>query len=227
MVKQKFALEMKGVYKSYRDGDHMQPVLQDLNLTVSDGELVAVVGPSGLGKSTFLTIAGALQGADEGTVAVNGIQISGISQKGLTEVRRHQIGFIFQNHQLLPYLNAVDQLTAVQKLVGHRDEAAAKSLLTDLGLGDSLNKFPDQMSGGERQRTAIARAFINHPDLILADEPTASLDGARGYQVVEMIRREVKRFNKAGVIVTHDERVLDLMDRIFYLEDGRLVEKGA
>lgn len=218
-------LNMQNVTKSYQDGMSKRMIFAKLNLTVGEGEFVAVVGPSGTGKSTFLSIAGGLLSPDSGTVMIHDKNISSESQKHLTEIRRREIGFIFQSHQLLPFLTVREQLGIVAKM---NDKAASKEideLLEDLGLTECQKRYSAQLSGGEKQRTAIARAFMNHPSLILADEPTASLDAERGYQVVEMIRKEVKKYQKAGIIVTHDERVLNLVDKIYDLKAGQLLER--
>lgn len=137
-------------------------------------------------------------------------------------MRKNKIGFIFQNHQLLPYLTIRDQLALIQNLSNNKDDKVIDDMLDSIGLGNSKDKYPNSLSGGEKQRVAIARAFMNNPEVILADEPTASLDKERGYQIVEMIAKEVKRQNKAAIMVTHDERVLDLVDTIYYLEDKKL-----
>lgn len=218
-------LNMQNVTKSFQDGMNNRVILSKLNFTVGEGEFVAVIGPSGTGKSTFLSIAGGLLSSDSGTVMIHDKNISSESQKHLTEIRRREIGFVFQSHQLLPFLTVKEQLG----IVGKTNEKAAlneiNELLEDLGLTECQKRYPGQLSGGEKQRTAIARAFMNHPSLILADEPTASLDAERGYQVVEMIRKEVKKYQKAGIIVTHDERVLNLVDKIYDLKAGQLVER--
>lgn len=218
------ALELNSIGKSYKDGDETKAVLKDINLQVNAGEFVAIVGPSGSGKSTLLSIAGALLTADVGTIKIGTDDISTKSQKEQTNIRRNNVGFIFQNHQLLPYLTVTEQLKLIQKM--NKDSKRATidiaEMLEDLGLQGCANKYPEHLSGGEKQRTAIARAFMNNPDVILADEPTASLDGVRGYQVVQMIQKEVKKRNKAAVMVTHDERVLDLVDEVYRLENGQL-----
>ncbi len=218
-------LNMQNVTKSFQDGMNNRVILSKLNFTVGEGEFVAVVGPSGTGKSTFLSIAGGLLSPDNGTVMIHNKNISSESQKHLTAIRRREIGFIFQSHQLLPFLTVREQLGIVGKMNEQADSKEIDELLEDLGLTECQKRYPGQLSGGEKQRTAIARAFMNHPALILADEPTASLDAERGYQVVEMIRKEVKKYQKAGIIVTHDERVLNLVDRIYDLKAGSLVER--
>ncbi len=218
-------LKMQNVTKSFLDGMNNRVVLSKLNLIVGEGEFVAVVGPSGTGKSTFLSIAGGLLSPDSGTVMIHDKNISSESQKHLTKIRRREIGFIFQSHQLLPFLTVREQLGIVGKMNEKADSNKIDELLEDLGLTECQKRYSGQLSGGEKQRTAIARAFMNDPSLILADEPTASLDAERGYQVVEMIRKEVKKYQKAGIIVTHDERVLNLVDKIFDLKAGQLVER--
>jgi putative ABC transport system ATP-binding protein len=177
------------------------------------------VGPSGSGKSTLLNIAGMMLSPDEGDVAICGRAVSHLPQRAWTKLRREQIGFIFQNHQLLPYLTAEEQLTV---MLG-ADRTATRELFGELGIANVATKHPAQLSGGERQRVAIARAFATNARLILADEPTASLDSERGRQVVQMIRQEAHQRNKAAVMVTHDQRVLDLVDRVFRMEDGKLI----
>ena len=220
-----YALQLQDVMKCYRDGDFQKKVLDDVSLQVKKGEFVAIVGPSGSGKSTMLSITGALLSADGGKIIIGDTAIHEMSQKEWTQLRNDKIGFIFQNHQLLPYLTAGEQLKLIQKISRKKGvKLSVDEMLEDLGRACCKNKYPEHMSGGEKQRTAIARAFMNDPDLILADEPTASLDGERGRQVVTMIRQEVKKRNKAAVMVTHDERVLDLVDTIYRLENGNLTK---
>ncbi|MEN2667617.1 ABC transporter ATP-binding protein [Listeria aquatica] len=219
-------LSFKDVTKFYHDGETTVEVLRNVNLEVGQGEFVAIVGPSGSGKSTFLSIAGALLTPSSGQVFVDAKEVTNLSKKKLTETRLKEIGFIFQGANLVPYLTVLDQLLVIPVLNGERKagKKRALGLLEELGLMHRKNQYPDRLSGGERQRVAIARALMNDPEVILADEPTASLDSERGRKVVEMIAREVKRENKAAVMVTHDERVLDLCDRVVRIEDGRLAE---
>ncbi|MBC1522219.1 ABC transporter ATP-binding protein [Listeria aquatica] len=219
-------LSFKDVTKFYHDGETTIEVLRNVNLEVGQGEFVAIVGPSGSGKSTFLSIAGALLTPSSGQVFVDAKEVTNLSKKKLTETRLKEIGFIFQGANLVPYLTVLDQLLVIPVLNGERKagKKRALGLLEELGLMHRKNQYPDRLSGGERQRVAIARALMNDPEVILADEPTASLDSERGRKVVEMIAWEVKRENKAAVMVTHDERVLDLCDRVVRIEDGRLTE---
>jgi len=214
-------LELKNIIKNYPDGQQVNEVLKDISFNVKKGEFAAIVGPSGAGKSTLLTIMGALLTPSSGTVLLNNQDISHLSKKKQTALRLNQIGFIFQNSDLIPYLKISEQLQFIQKL-SNKKPADAKAILNKLGLSHRLNSYPNVLSGGEKQRVAIARAFINQPDLILADEPTASLDSKRGREVVQIIQKTVHEQDKAAVMVTHDERVLDLVDSIWQIEDGKL-----
>jgi len=192
---------------------------------VEPGEFVAVVGPSGSGKSTFLSIAGALLKASEGEAKLNGHNIATLTAQELANIRLQEIGFIMQSSNLVPYLNVLDQLLIIKKMSGRvirEDKEFATKLLKELGLGSKLNSFPEELSGGEKQRTAIARALINNPSIILADEPTASLDTKRAHEVVSLIAQEVKSGQKAAIMVTHDERMLEYCDKVYRMEDGKL-----
>lgn len=214
-------LELKNIIKKYPDGQNINEVLKDVSFQVNQGEFAAIVGPSGAGKSTLLTIMGALLTPPSGQILLNGQDISQLSKKKQTEIRLNQIGFIFQNSDLIPYLKIKDQLQFIQK-ISSKKPVDAIGILDNLGLKSRLNSYPNVLSGGEKQRVAIARAFINQPNLILADEPTASLDSQRGHDAVSIIQQTVHQENKAAVMVTHDERVLDLVDTIWEIEDGKL-----
>lgn len=219
-------LILNNVNKSFQEGDATVYALKDVSLTVNPGELIAIIGPSGSGKSTLLSIAGALLQPSSGEVIVNGTDIGKVKEKDLSSIRLKEIGFILQTSNLIPYLNVLDQLLLVCKMNGNKVSATeqefAISLLNDLGLGDKLKKFPNELSGGERQRVAIARAFVNNSNIILADEPTASLDSNRAFEVVKQIRYEVKSRKKAAIMVTHDERMLEFCDKVYRMEDGIL-----
>lgn len=225
MMKAKLYLE--NISKVYTDGDREVTVLDELSLKVNEGEFVAVVGPSGSGKSTFLSISGALLSPSKGRMFINGKDLSQVSDDKLNEIRLKNIGFVFQSSNLIPYLTVVDQLILISVLAGkdkQEAEVKANKLLDRLGLSHRVHHYPETLSGGERQRVAIARAWMNDPEILLADEPTASLDAERGREVVQMLSDEVKLRGKAAVMVTHDQRVLDLCDRVLYMEDGKLVE---
>lgn len=227
----KYALQLKNISKTYKDGDSENTVLNNISINVKLGEFVAIVGPSGSGKSTFLSIAGALLSASNGEIIIGDTNLSEKDKKELADIRRNQIGFVFQLHQLIPYLKVIDQLKLIPQLSKNKNKKEvndyANKLLKDFGLEHRLNHYPSKLSGGEKQRVAIARALMNHPDIILADEPTASLDGKRGREVVTMIKDEIKKYNKAALMVTHDERVLDLVDTIYRIENGNItIEKN-
>ena len=215
-------LELKDICKSYPDGSEKRVILDNVSLSVQAGEFAAIVGPSGSGKSTLLSVAGLLLSPDSGSILIAGKDVTGASKKQRTLIRRRQIGFVFQNHNLIPFLKTEDQLAFVQDK-SLKDKIRTDDLLRELDIEKCKNQYPAKMSGGERQRAAIARAFVNDPDIIFADEPTASLDAARGRAVAEMIRNEVKKRGKAAVMVTHDTRILDLTDKIYRIENSRLI----
>ncbi|WP_127531585.1 ABC transporter ATP-binding protein [Paenibacillus kobensis] len=218
-------LHLNEVSHHYAEGSNRTTALDRVTMSVLPGEFVAVIGPSGSGKSTFLSIAGALLQASEGKVKLNETDLSSASAKDLSRIRLHEVGFIMQSSNLVPYLNVTEQLLIVKKLSGKvtkDDKAFAAQLLGELGLGGKLTQYPDQLSGGEKQRVAIARAFMNNPQVILADEPTASLDTKRAHEVVSLIAKEVKSRRKAAIMVTHDERMLAYCDKVYRMEDGRL-----
>ena len=219
-------LDLKDIQKSFQDGEEKRTVLNNLQLEVSAGEFVAILGPSGSGKSTLLSIAGVLMSADKGHIILDGQDISQATQKIWTSIRREKIGFVFQNHQLLPYLTVYDQLLMAAKMSRVKNlDQRIKELLDDLGISDCAKKFPKQLSGGQKQRAAIARAFLAKPALILADEPTASLDEARGRQIAELLQKETKENHSAAIMVTHDERILDVVDHVYRLKEGQLFQE--
>ena len=214
----KVILSLKNIEKSYQDGQAKRTILNHVDLTIHEGEFVAIVGPSGCGKSTLLNIAGMMLSPDQGEVDLCGNNVTSLPGRKWTKIRKEEIGFIFQNHQLLPYLKAGEQLSVL--LNTKRQEV--EQLFRELEIENIIDQYPAKLSGGERQRVAIARAFATNAKLILADEPTASLDSQRGRHAVEMIQMEVHKRNKAAIMVTHDERVLDLVDKIYRMEDGKL-----
>lgn len=221
-------IELENIRKSYADGNQMHHVLNQLNLSVEPNEFVAILGPSGSGKSTLLAIAGLLLSADEGRIRIAGQDLTGLNQSQWTQKRLELLGFIFQDHQLLSYMKIGDQLELVAKLKGEKDkkkrQEEVKALLTDLGIEACYHQYPNQMSGGQKQRAAIARAFIGNPQVILADEPTASLDPDRGQEIAQLIRKEVKSKNKSAIMVTHDRSILTYVDTIYELKHGQLLK---
>ena len=221
-------IALENIRKSYADGNQMHHVLNQLNLSVEPNEFVAILGPSGSGKSTLLAIAGLLLSADEGRIYIAGQNLTGLNQGQWTQKRLELLGFIFQDHQLLSYMKIGDQLELVAKLKGEKDKKKrheeVKALLADLGIEACYHQYPNQMSGGQKQRAAIARAFIGNPQVILADEPTASLDPDRGQEIAQLIRKEVKSKNKSAIMVTHDRSILTYVDTIYELKHGQLLK---
>lgn len=220
-------LSLQNISKTYEENDNEVQALKAASIEVEAGELVAIIGPSGSGKSTLLSIAGALLKPSAGTITINGTNLQTLSEKQLASFRLHEIGFILQTSNLIPYLNVLDNLLLIKKMGGKSTAADVKfatELLTDLGLGGKLKKMPHELSGGERQRVAIARAFMNDSTVVLADEPTASLDSKRALEVVELLSKETKARGKAAVMVTHDERMLPFCDQVYRMEDGVLTK---
>lgn len=221
-------IELENIRKSYADGNQMHHVLNQLNLSVEPNEFVAILGPSGSGKSTLLAIAGLLLSADEGRIRIASQDLTGLNQSQWTQKRLELLGFIFQDHQLLSYMKIGDQLELVAKLKGEKDkkkrQEEVKALLADLGIEACYHQYPNQMSGGQKQRAAIARAFIGNPQVILADEPTASLDPDRGQEIAQLIQKEVKSKNKSAIMVTHDRSILTYVDTIYELKHGQLLK---
>lgn len=220
-------IELKNITKSFMDGMQKREILHDLNLTVNKGEFVAIVGPSGSGKSTFLSIAGLLLSSDSGEIHIANQNLTNVTQSEWTKKRLELLGFIFQDHQLLSYMTVGDQLEEVSKLKGQKDAAKRKEevqiLLKELGVEGCYYLYPNQISGGQKQRVAIARAFIGNPQLILADEPTASLDPEKAQEIAQLIQREVKEKQKSAIMVTHDRSVLEYVDTVYELKKGSLV----
>ena len=205
-------------------GDGVNPVkpLDDVSLSVSAGELVAVVGPSGAGKSSLLAVAGALTTPDAGTVTVNGTDLNALGRSAAARFRLENIGFVFQSGNLIPSLKAAEQLVLMHRMAGGDAGFDPLPLLAAVGMEHKAGSRPDQLSGGERQRVGIARALVNRPKLLLVDEPTAALDRRRSQEVVKLLARETHEMGVATVMVTHDHDVLHHGDRVGEMVDGRL-----
>ena len=219
------AIEFKNVTKSFQDGDATIEALKNTNFSVKKGEFVAIIGPSGSGKSTFLTIAGGLQAPSDGEVLINGKTFSGKKEKERAKLRFDEIGFILQSSNLVPFLSVKNQLKLVDKVSKSKAMTKGGELLKQLGVASLVNKYPEELSGGERQRVAIVRALYHDPTIILADEPTASLDTDKAFEVVKILAEETKEKNKATIMVTHDLRLVDYCDKVYLMEDGVLHEK--
>ena len=218
-------IEVSGLSHTFGKGALKKQVLFDITTEIPEGEIVIVTGPSGSGKTTMLTLLGALRSAQEGNIQVLGEELCGAKPRVLEKVRK-QIGFIFQQHNLLGALTAVQNVELGLRVTGRfsRSELRrrSKEMLEAVGLGDRLNYKPGQLSGGQRQRVAIARALVSEPAMLLADEPTASLDKQSGRDVVERMKTLAKEKGTTILLVTHDNRILDIADRIVHLEDGKL-----
>ncbi|KGF77173.1 ABC transporter ATP-binding protein [Lactococcus lactis] len=219
----KTILKMENVKKSFGSGHNEIQALKGIDLAVNQGEFVSIIGPSGSGKSTFLTIAGGLQSPTSGNISINGLDFTPLSEKKRSKLRFKEIGFILQSSNLIPYLTIEEQFLLIDK-INHEKLTSKKGieLLKSLDILDLKDKHPSALSGGERQRAAIARALFNEPNLILADEPTASLDTEHAYQVVELLRQEAHLKNKATIMVTHDQRMIKNSDSVYKIEDGLL-----
>lgn len=221
-------LVVEHVTKSFGEKEAKTQVLNDINFTANKGELIVLNGASGSGKSTLLSIIGGLLDKSSGDITLDDLSYVDLSDKKLTDMRLNQIGFIFQSSHLIPYLNVTDQLMYVGQMAGMSKSEAkkrAEKLLIDIGLEHRLKSYPNELSGGEKQRVAIMRAWMNEPKLILADEPTASLDSNRAIEVVKMIRDNVKNNQSIGIMITHDERIFEFADKVIKLSDGKIEEQ--
>jgi putative ABC transport system ATP-binding protein len=223
------AIEMRQVSKVYGEGPGVVHALREVDLTVGDGELVAIMGPSGSGKSTLLTIAGTLEQATQGDVLINGVDVSSLSPNDRARLRRRSIGYVFQDFNLLAGLTAAENAALPLELDGVSVRAArtaALQALEALGVADRASRYPDELSGGERQRVAIARAVVGDRRVLLADEPTGALDSVNGEAVMRLVRAACKG-GVAGVVVTHDAQLASWADRVVFLRDGRVVDQTA
>ncbi len=220
-------LQMTRVTKRYGSGATEVTAVRDVSLSVVPGEVVLIMGPSGSGKTTLLSMLGALLKPTQGTIQLDGETISALAEDRLPDIRLRRFGFVFQDFNLLSALTVLENVAIVAELAGARNGTGRKkaaALLTELGLGERLNFLPEKLSGGEKQRVAIARALVNDPALILADEPTANLDSKIGHEIMRLLRRIAKEQDRSVVIVSHDQRIKDIADRVLWLEDGEFKE---
>ena len=220
-------LEFKNVTKSYQDGNKEIEALKETNFKIERGQFIAIIGPSGSGKSTFLTLAGGLQTPSKGQIIINGKDYTNLSEKERSKLRFNDIGFVLQASNLVPFLTAKQQLELVDRINKEKRQKLQdqKSLFKELGIDHLENKLPKDLSGGERQRLAIARALYNNPAIILTDEPTASLDSDRAFEVVDLLSKECKEKNKSIIMVTHDNRMIEKCDHVYRMKDGILTKE--
>ena len=220
-------LEFINVTRSYQDGNKEIEALKETNFKIEEGQFIAIIGPSGSGKSTFLTLAGGLQTPSKGQIIINGKDYTNLSEKERAKLRFNDIGFVLQASNLVPFLTAKQQLELVDRINKKKRQTLQdqKSLFKELGIDHLENKLPKDLSGGERQRLAIARALYNNPAIILADEPTASLDSDRAYEVVDLLSKECKEKNKSIIMVTHDNRMIEKCDYVYRMKDGILTKE--
>ncbi|MGP4092099.1 ABC transporter ATP-binding protein [Streptomyces sp. KR55] len=221
-------VRVENVHKSYGEGAAAVHALRGVSFDVSRGELVALKGRSGSGKTTLLNIVGGLDEPDRGRVAVDGLDLSGLGENGLLELRRGRIGFVFQSFGLIPILTAAENVGVPMRLrrADPRErEERVELLLSLVGLADHAAQRPGELSGGQQQRVAIARALANSPSLLVADEPTAQLDAETGHAVMELLRAVVRSEGVTALVATHDATLLDLADRVLELSDGAVVER--
>ncbi|MEH2387332.1 MAG: DevA family ABC transporter ATP-binding protein [Nostoc sp.] len=229
MMKQEPVIAIKNLNHYYGKGALRKQILFDINLEIYSGEIVIMTGPSGSGKTTLLSLIGGLRSVQEGSLKFLGEELVGVNQSKLVQMRR-QIGYIFQAHNLLGFLTAKQNVQMAVELNNHisKTEAVAKSkaMLGSVGLEERVDYYPDNLSGGQKQRIAIARALVNRPPLVLADEPTAALDKQSGRDVVEIMQSLAKNQGTTILLVTHDNRILDIADRIVEMEDGLLTRNS-
>ena len=219
------AVAAHNLSKIYGEGAEMVQAVDDVSLAVHEGEFVALVGPSGSGKTTMLAMLAGLLKPTAGSITIEGRDLAQLSESNLTRFRREHVGFTFQSNNLVPYLTAKDNVELMLRL-NHKSlkNGVVKSevLLDRLGLGQRLHHYPNQLSGGQQQRVAIARALIHEPTLVLADEPTASLDSTMAHQVVRTFAELIHEQNRAGIMVTHDLRMCKYVDRVIMMQDGKI-----
>ena len=216
-------IELKGVTKEYGQGHTLVQALKPTDFQLEAGQFVAIIGPSGSGKTTFLTLLGHLQTPSKGRILLHGKDTSQLKEKERAALRFNDFGFILQASNLIPFLKIEDQFQLIDRL-SKKERTDLDSLIELLDLKGTLKQYPKELSGGERQRAAIARALYNSPDIILADEPTDSLDTERAKRVVHLLKEVTQKFNKSVVMITHDTRLLDEVDKIYEMQDGVLTQ---
>jgi putative ABC transport system ATP-binding protein len=226
-------VETKELYKDYRIGKVLHPALRGVSIKIEDGEFTAIAGPSGSGKTTLLNIIGCLDIPTKGEVILNGVNIEELTSKEKAHLRREEIGFVFQTFNLIPVLTAYENVEMALLLLDESPEEKRKrvvSMLEEVGLGEYINRKPNEMSGGQQQRVAISRALVKNPSLVLADEPTANLDSKTASEILGLMRELNEKLKTTFIFSTHDQLVMDFAERIISLRDGQVageMRKGA
>lgn len=218
-------LELKSVYKSYQLGTQMIRALEDVNFSIYPGEFLTIVGPSGSGKSTFLNLIGLIDTPTNGIVEYEGKDVSEMSDNEITAFRNQRVGIVFQNYNLIPVLSSVENVSfalQVQGISKKESASRAQDILDKVGLGNHFNHRPGELSGGQRQRVAIARALVTQPEIVIADEPTAALDGKTGRGIIELMQKLNESLYTTFIFSTHDQRIIDTVDSIIEIEDGQI-----
>lgn len=219
-------IEVKDLRKSYIDGDGKKEVLKGITFSAKENEFVVILGKSGSGKSTFMNILGGLDKADEGTILIDGQPLVNGTDKEMSRYRRNTIGFIFQSFNLIPVMNVYENIVLPLRIDGKKiEDSYIDDLLNNLDIMDKKNSMPMKLSGGEQQRVAIARALANKPRVILADEPTGNLDSATGDKVLELLISGIRKYGQTLIMITHNEEIANMADRVVYMREGQLLDK--
>lgn len=218
-------IELKNVSRVYKSGDHEQYALDNVDLSIEDGRFVVVLGPSGAGKSTLLNLLGGLDSPTGGKVAVDGKDISSLSNDELAEYRAEKVGFVFQFYNLVPTLTVHENVKLVDEIA--KNSLSATKMLEEVGLSDHLKNFPSELSGGEQQRVSIARALAKNPKILLCDEPTGALDSETGVMVLKLLLRMAREYGKTIIIVTHNQNIAKMADIVVRVKNGKIVSTEA
>jgi len=217
-------IELKNLSKTYKMGEIEVPVLKNINLSIEKGELIVIFGPSGCGKSTLLNMISGIDLPTEGSILVDGINLSKLSDEKLTKYRREYVGYVFQFYNLIPTLTALENVELVLELLEDYDKEKAKETLRSVGLGDKTDRFPSQLSGGEQQRVAIARAVVKNPKIVIADEPTGNIDEEMSKEIIHNLKELNEKMGITIVVATHDSSISEIAKRIVKIELGKISE---
>lgn len=216
-------VEFKNVSRIYKSGDHVQKALDGVNMTLDDGKFIVILGPSGAGKSTMLNLLGGLDSPTDGTITVEGKDISKLSDNELAEYRAEKVGFVFQFYNLVPTLTVHENVALVKEIAPNA--ISATKMLEEVGLSDHLKNFPSELSGGEQQRVSIARALAKNPKILLCDEPTGALDSQTGVLVLKLLLKMAREYGKTIIIVTHNQNIAKMADEVIRVKNGRVVSQ--